>query len=57
MEHSHEQDLPHNPGEPEFGEGHDPDAAHNPGEPAFGEEATGEPSDADEAADSAEGHS
>ena len=52
-EHEHEQ---HNPGEPEFGEGHDPDAAHNPGEPQFGFDSDDEPTDADEAADVAEGH-
>lgn len=46
-------DEKHNPGEPEFGEGHDEDKPHNPGEPTFGED---EPTDADEAAEAAEGH-
>ena len=49
----HEHDEKHNPGEPEFGEGHDEDAPHNPGEPTFGDD---EPTDADSAAESAEGH-
>ena len=52
-EHEHD-DEKHNPGEPEFGEGHDPDAAHNPGEPQFGSDSDDEPTDADEAADTAE---
>jgi hypothetical protein len=47
----------HNPGEPEFGEGHDEDLPHNPGEPTFGDDEASEPSDADEAAENAEGHS
>ena len=50
-DHEHEK---HNPGEPEFGEGHDEDKPHNPGEPTFGDD---EPTDADEAAEIAEGHS
>jgi hypothetical protein len=52
-------DPKHNPGEPEFGDGHG--GKHNPGEPEFGSQAEhdhdGEPADADEAAEIAEGHS
>ena len=50
---SDHEDEKHNPGEPEFGEGHDDDKPHNPGEPTFGDD---EPTDADEAAEAAEGH-
>jgi len=54
-EHDHEGDAPHNPGEPQFGEGHG--GEHNPGEPQFGDDEEGHASDAGEAADNAEGHS
>ncbi len=54
MSERDEQDLPHNPGEQQFGDGEG--GKHNPGEPKFGEGAE-EPKDADEAAEIAEGHS
>ena len=53
MDEHHEQDLPHNPGEEQFGDGEG--GQHNPGEPEFGD--AHEPEDADEAAEIAEGHS
>ena len=53
MTEHEEQDLPHNPGEPQFGDGEG--GKHNPGEPKFGD--ADEPADADEAAEFAEGHS
>jgi hypothetical protein len=55
-EHRHDDEgqLPHNPGEPEFGDGHG--GEHNPGEPDFGDDVAAENA-ADEVAERAEGHS
>ncbi len=63
MEHEHEDETgspPHNPGEPQFGDGHG--GEHNPGEFEFGESddaegSGGEHGAADDVADRAEGHS